>query len=57
MRFMIAVKATRDTEAGKVPEDGLFAAMATYHEELARAGVLLDALPSCARLGGRGVRP
>ena len=43
MRFMIAVKATRDTEAGKVPEDGLFAAMATYHEELARAGVLLDA--------------
>ena len=40
---MIAVKATRDTEAGKVPEDGLIAAMATYHEELARAGVLLDA--------------
>jgi hypothetical protein len=43
MRFMIAVKATKDTEAGKVPEDGLFTAMATYHEELARAGVLLDA--------------
>jgi len=43
VRFMIAVKATRDTEAGKVPEDNLFAAMATYHEELARAGVLLDA--------------
>jgi hypothetical protein len=43
VRFMIAVKATRDTEAGKVPEDGLFAAMVTYHEELARAGVLLDA--------------
>jgi hypothetical protein len=43
MRFMIAVKATKDTEAGKVPEDGLFTAMAAYHEELARAGVLLDA--------------
>jgi hypothetical protein len=43
MRFMIAVKATKDTEAGKVPEDGLFTAMAAYHEELARAGMLLDA--------------
>ncbi len=45
MRFMIVVKATKDTEAGKMPEekDKLFAAMATYHEELVKAGVLLDA--------------
>jgi hypothetical protein len=43
MRFMIVVRATRDTEAGKMPEEKLFAAMAAYHEELARAGVLLDA--------------
>ena len=43
MRFMILVKATRDTEAGVMPEEGLIAAMAAYHEELARAGVLLDA--------------
>jgi hypothetical protein len=43
MRFMIVVKATEDTEAGKMPEEGLFSAMATYHEELAKAGVLLDA--------------
>jgi len=43
MRFMMIVKATRDTEAGVMPEAGLMAAMATYHEELARAGVLLDA--------------
>lgn len=45
MRFMIIVKATADTEAGRFPEDSqrLFQAMATYHEELARAGALLDA--------------
>jgi hypothetical protein len=42
MRFMILVKATRDSEAGKQPSERLFAEMATYHEELAKAGVLLD---------------
>jgi hypothetical protein len=40
---MIVVKATKDTEAGKMPEEKLIAAMATYHEELVKAGVLLDA--------------
>jgi len=45
MRFMIMVKATKDTEAGKFPEDAdkLFEAMAVYHDELVKAGVLLDA--------------
>jgi hypothetical protein len=43
MRFMIVVKATKDTEAGKMPEEKLIAAMATYHEELVKAGALLDA--------------
>jgi hypothetical protein len=45
MRFMIIVKATPDSEAGRFPEDSeqLFQSMAAYHEELARAGVLLDA--------------
>ena len=43
MRFMIIVKATKDSEAGVMPEEKLIAAMATYHEELAKAGVLLDA--------------
>ena len=42
MRFMILVKATRDSEAGKQPPDSLFAEMAAYHEALAKAGVLLD---------------
>jgi hypothetical protein len=45
MRFMIIIKATPLTEAGRFGEDSdkLFQAMATYHEELARAGALLDA--------------
>ena len=45
MRFMIIVKATSDSEAGRFPPnpEPLFQAMASYHEELSRAGVLLDA--------------
>ncbi len=43
MRYMIVVKATKDSEAGVMPEEALLAEMATYHEQLARAGVLLDA--------------
>lgn len=43
MRYMIIVKATRDTEAGVMPEEPLLTAMAGYHEALMRAGVLLDA--------------
>jgi hypothetical protein len=44
MRFMIIVKATKESEAGVVmPKKELFAAMATYHEELVKAGILLDA--------------
>src|SRR6058998_3435153 len=43
MRFMIIVKATKESEAGVMPNQERFAAMATYHEELAKAGVLLDA--------------
>lgn len=43
MRFMILVKATRDSEAGAMPPESLFHEMATYHEALAKAGVLVDA--------------
>ena len=43
MRFMIIVKATKDSEAGVMPHEKMFAEMATYHEELQKAGVLLDA--------------
>jgi hypothetical protein len=42
MRYMIIVKATRDSEAGVMPPEELLAEMAAYHEELAKAGVLVD---------------
>src|SRR4051812_13619782 len=45
MKFMIIVKATPDSEAGRFPPDAeqMFQAMAAFHEELAKAGALLDA--------------
>jgi hypothetical protein len=43
MRFMTIVKATNDSEAGVMPSEDLIAEMATFHEELQKAGVLLDA--------------
>ena len=43
MRFMIMVKATAMSESGARPDESLMAVMGAYHEELAKAGVLLDA--------------
>lgn len=43
MRFMIIVKASKDSEAGVMPSQDVLTAMVGYHEELAKAGVLLDA--------------
>lgn len=43
MRFIIMVKSTEKTEAGAPPGHALIKAMAAYHEDLAKAGVLLDA--------------
>ena len=46
MRFMIIVKSTPEFEAEttpQTPDEKLLAAMADFHEELTRAGVLLDA--------------
>ena|SRR5688572_12619357 len=42
MRFMILVKAMPQTEAGALPDPEIGMQMVKYHEELARAGVLLD---------------
>ena len=41
-RFMMIVKASRDSEAGVMPEDSMLAAMGKYNEELIKAGVMLD---------------
>jgi len=54
MRFMIIVKATAESEAGMMPGEDLLTAMADYHGELARAGVLLDA--SGLHPSSRGMR-
>lgn len=43
MRFMIIVKATPDSEAGVMPDAEVFTEMADYHEQLVKAGVLVDA--------------
>jgi hypothetical protein len=41
MRFMILLKADKNTEAGALPDEKLLAAMGKYNEELVKAGVLL----------------
>ena len=42
MRFMMIVKASKESEAGRMPSEELLAAMGKYNEELMKAGVLLD---------------
>ena len=41
MRFMVMVRATKDSEAGVMPTTEEFAEMGTYNEELVNAGVML----------------
>ena len=48
MRFMVIVKASKDSEAGKMPSEKLLAAMGKFNEELVRAGIML---------AGEGLQP
>ena len=48
MRFLVMVKASADSEAGKMPSTELLAAMGKYNEELVKAGVML---------AGEGLQP
>ncbi len=41
MRFMVIVKATKDSEAGVMPSEQLLTAMTKYNEDLAKAGIML----------------
>jgi hypothetical protein len=41
MRFMVIVKASKESEAGQMPSRGLLEAMGKYNEELVKAGVML----------------
>lgn len=48
MKFMMLLKADRNTEAGKMPSEEIIVAMGKYNEELIRAGVML---------AGEGLQP
>jgi hypothetical protein len=48
MRFMVIVKATKDSEAGIMPSEEMFTAMGKYNEELVKAGIML---------AGEGLQP
>lgn len=48
MRFIVLVKATKDSEAGVMPPEELLGAMAKFNEEMVKAGVMLD---------GNGLQP
>src|SRR6195256_6109150 len=56
MRFMMIVKASKDSEAGVMPSEELLSAMGKYNEELMKAGVLLDAAGLQASSKGARVR-
>ena len=40
MRFMMLVKASKDSEAGRLPTKELVAAMGVFNDEMAKAGVM-----------------
>jgi hypothetical protein len=42
MRFMVMVKATKNSEAGFMPSEQLLTEMGKYNEELAKAGIMLS---------------
>ena len=48
MRFMVIVKANKDSEAGVLPDEKLLADMGKFNEELVKAGVML---------AGEGLQP
>jgi hypothetical protein len=48
MRFMVMVRASKDTEAGVPPDEKLLADMGKYNEELVKAGIML---------AGEGLQP
>jgi hypothetical protein len=48
MRFMVMVKATKESEAGMMPDEKMFADMGKFNEELVKAGIML---------AGEGLQP
>jgi len=56
MRFMVIVKANKDSEAGVLPKQQLLTEMGKFNEELVKAGVLLAAEGLQASSKGKRVR-
>jgi hypothetical protein len=56
MRFLVIVKANKDSEAGVLPSQKLLTEMGKYNEELVKAGVLLAAEGLHASAKGKRVR-
>ena len=48
MRFMVIVKANKDSEAGVLPDEKILTEMGKYNEELSKAGIML---------AGEGLQP
>src|SRR6266571_4646682 len=48
MRFMVMVKATKDSEAGALPDQKILTEMGKFNEELVKAGIML---------AGEGLQP
>jgi hypothetical protein len=56
MRFMIMVKATKESESGATPSAEMIAKMGNFNDELVKAGVMLDAAGLTASSKGARVR-
>src|SRR5437867_12845956 len=56
MRFMVLVKANKESEAGVLPDQKILAAMGKYNEELVKAGVMLAAEGLHASSKGKRVK-
>jgi len=56
MRFMVLVKANKDSEAGVLPDEKILAEMGEFNEELVKAGVMLAAEGLQASSKGARVR-
>ena len=56
MRFMVIVKASKDSEAGKMPSEEMLGAMAKFNEEMVKAGIMLDGAGLQASSKGARIR-
>jgi hypothetical protein len=56
MRFMVIVKASKESEAGKMPSEEMLGAMAKFNEDMVKAGVMVDGAGLQASSKGARIR-